>query len=152
MTLEEGVWTLFREGPDWPQRYVGELSEDGNTIAGRWERGTELGAPRSKPCATLLSPRGRTDLALFQALSFAGRYSMQHAILQRSIVGRGASVLLIQEKPRLCRRAKERDTQASEGSHPALFARDPARRRASDQGPSLSAAGLRPSPSHSTRA
>src|SRR5205809_657827 len=23
MTLEGGVWTLFREGPDWPQRYVG---------------------------------------------------------------------------------------------------------------------------------
>jgi len=45
MTFEGGVWTLFREGPDWPQRYVGELSEDGNTITGRWERGTELGAP-----------------------------------------------------------------------------------------------------------
>src|SRR5215210_7513256 len=23
MTLEGGVWTLYREGPDWPQRYVG---------------------------------------------------------------------------------------------------------------------------------
>lgn len=45
MTLEDGAWTLFREGPDWPQRYVGELSEDGNTIAGRWEAGAELGAP-----------------------------------------------------------------------------------------------------------
>jgi hypothetical protein len=29
----------------WPQRYVGELSTDGNTITGRWERGTEPGAP-----------------------------------------------------------------------------------------------------------
>ena len=45
MTLADGIWTLFREGPDWPQRYVGELSEDGNTITGRWEAGTELGAP-----------------------------------------------------------------------------------------------------------
>jgi hypothetical protein len=44
MTLEGGVWTLFREGPDWPQRYVGQLSEDGNTILGRWERGEEPGA------------------------------------------------------------------------------------------------------------
>src|SRR5262249_7976126 len=39
MTLEHGVWTLFREGPDWPQRYVGELGEDGNTITGSWQRG-----------------------------------------------------------------------------------------------------------------
>ena len=45
MTLEGGTWTLSREGPDWPQRYVGEFSEDGNTITGRWERGSEPGAP-----------------------------------------------------------------------------------------------------------
>jgi hypothetical protein len=45
MTLEDGVWTLWREGPDWPQRYVGELSDDGNTITGRWERGESPGAP-----------------------------------------------------------------------------------------------------------
>jgi hypothetical protein len=37
--------TISREGPVWPQRYVGELSEDGNTITGRWERGDSLGAP-----------------------------------------------------------------------------------------------------------
>jgi hypothetical protein len=45
MTLGAGTWTLYRAGPDWPQRYVGQLGEDGNTITGRWERGTELGAP-----------------------------------------------------------------------------------------------------------
>jgi hypothetical protein len=45
MTLEGGVWTLWRDGPDWPQRYVGEISPDGNTITGRWERGESLGAP-----------------------------------------------------------------------------------------------------------
>ena len=45
MTLEDGVWTLWREGPDWPQRYIGEISDDGNTITGRWERGESLGAP-----------------------------------------------------------------------------------------------------------
>ena len=45
MTLDAGTWTLYRAGPDWPQRYVGQLSEDGNTITGRWERGTEPGAP-----------------------------------------------------------------------------------------------------------
>jgi hypothetical protein len=45
MTLANGTWTLFREGPDWPQRYVGEFSDDGNTITGRWERGDRPGAP-----------------------------------------------------------------------------------------------------------
>ena len=45
MTLEDGVWTLWREGPDWPQRYVGRISDDGNSITGAWERGESLGAP-----------------------------------------------------------------------------------------------------------
>jgi len=45
MTLEDGVWTLWRDGPDWPQRFVGEFSDDGNTITGRLERGESLGAP-----------------------------------------------------------------------------------------------------------
>ena len=45
MTLDDGVWTLSREGPDWPQRYIGEISEDGNTINGRWERGESLRDP-----------------------------------------------------------------------------------------------------------
>jgi hypothetical protein len=45
MTLEDGQWTLFREGPDWPQRYVGRISDDAQTITGRWERGESLGAP-----------------------------------------------------------------------------------------------------------
>jgi hypothetical protein len=42
MTLANGVWTLERTEADFSpidfsQRYVGELSEDGRTIAGRWE-------------------------------------------------------------------------------------------------------------------
>jgi hypothetical protein len=45
MTLEDGVWTLWRDGPDWPQRFVGEFSDDGNTITGRFERGEAPGAP-----------------------------------------------------------------------------------------------------------
>jgi hypothetical protein len=45
MTLENGTWTLFRAGPDWPQRYVGRLSPDGDTITGHWERGDEPGGP-----------------------------------------------------------------------------------------------------------
>jgi hypothetical protein len=42
MTLEDGVWTLKRATPDFSplnfaQRYVGEFSDDGATITGRWE-------------------------------------------------------------------------------------------------------------------
>ena len=42
MTFEDGTWTLLRDKPDFSplhfsQRYVGQLSADGNTIDGRWE-------------------------------------------------------------------------------------------------------------------
>src|ERR687897_2801938 len=48
MTLEGSTWTIWRapgedwNGPDGPgfnQRFIGELSGDGRTITGRWERG-----------------------------------------------------------------------------------------------------------------
>jgi hypothetical protein len=48
MTLEGSTWTIVRapgedwNGPDGPgfnQRFIGEISADGNTITGRWERG-----------------------------------------------------------------------------------------------------------------
>lgn len=45
MTLRDNVWTLFRDGPDWPQRFVGHISPDGNTITARLERGTYPGGP-----------------------------------------------------------------------------------------------------------
>ena len=47
-TLDGSTWTIWRapgedwNGPDGPgfnQRFIGEISADGNTIAGRWERG-----------------------------------------------------------------------------------------------------------------
>src|SRR5215217_2686968 len=42
MSLEDGVWTLWRDTPDFSpfafaQRYTGRFSDDGTTIAGRWE-------------------------------------------------------------------------------------------------------------------
>src|SRR5215207_9169094 len=42
MSLEDGVWRLWRETPDFSplefaQRYTGRFSDDGRTIAGRWE-------------------------------------------------------------------------------------------------------------------
>jgi hypothetical protein len=42
MSLENGVWKLWRESADFSpldfsQRYTGTFSDDGKTIAGRWE-------------------------------------------------------------------------------------------------------------------
>ena len=37
MSLTEGVWKLWRDGKPFSQRFTGTFSEDGNTIAGRWE-------------------------------------------------------------------------------------------------------------------
>jgi hypothetical protein len=39
MTLDDGVWKLWRDAPDpFPQRYTATFSDDGATIAGRWEK------------------------------------------------------------------------------------------------------------------
>ena len=42
MTINDGVWTLLRNSPDFSpldfsQRYTGAFSDDGNSIVGRWE-------------------------------------------------------------------------------------------------------------------
>ena len=37
MSLEDGEWKLWREGPPFDQRMTATLSDDGKTIAGRWE-------------------------------------------------------------------------------------------------------------------
>jgi hypothetical protein len=42
MTFDDNVWTLRRESPDFTplsfaQRFVGTMSDDGDTIEGRWE-------------------------------------------------------------------------------------------------------------------
>jgi hypothetical protein len=39
MSLEHGVWRLWRDAPDpFPQRYSGTFSADGREIAGCWEK------------------------------------------------------------------------------------------------------------------
>jgi hypothetical protein len=38
MGLSNGVWTLGRQGPDFPQRFTGTISADQCTITGTWER------------------------------------------------------------------------------------------------------------------
>jgi hypothetical protein len=37
MSLQDGVWKLWRDGEPFCQRFSGVFSEDGQTIAGRWE-------------------------------------------------------------------------------------------------------------------
>jgi hypothetical protein len=37
MSLDGGVWKLWREAPGFWQRYTGVISEDGTTITGAWE-------------------------------------------------------------------------------------------------------------------
>lgn len=37
MSLDGGVWKLWRDGPPFSQRFTGTFSRDGTTITGRWE-------------------------------------------------------------------------------------------------------------------
>jgi ketosteroid isomerase-like protein len=37
MSLRDGEWRLWRDDPDFAQRYVGRFSPDGSTIEGAWE-------------------------------------------------------------------------------------------------------------------
>ena len=37
MTVALGVWKIWREAPGFNQRYTGQISGDGKTIAGQWE-------------------------------------------------------------------------------------------------------------------
>jgi hypothetical protein len=53
MTVEDGVWTLVRESPDFSelsfwQRYEGSFSADGDTIEGAWHASHDEGATWEK--------------------------------------------------------------------------------------------------------
>src|SRR5919108_3097552 len=37
MSLAEGIWKLWRDGPDFAQRFSGTFAADGDTIEGAWE-------------------------------------------------------------------------------------------------------------------
>src|SRR5688500_9066578 len=41
MSLENQVWKLWREAPEFSQRFEGAISSDGNTIEGFWEASTD---------------------------------------------------------------------------------------------------------------
>jgi hypothetical protein len=38
MSINREQWILKRDGDPFPQRFLGEWSENGHTIAGRWEK------------------------------------------------------------------------------------------------------------------
>jgi hypothetical protein len=38
MSITDDEWKLWREGHPFPQRFTATISDDGNTIAGRWEK------------------------------------------------------------------------------------------------------------------
>jgi hypothetical protein len=38
MSIKDGEWNLWREGAPFAQRFSATISDDGNTIAGRWEK------------------------------------------------------------------------------------------------------------------
>jgi hypothetical protein len=37
MSIDDREWRLWREGEPFSQRFIGTISEDRNTITGRWE-------------------------------------------------------------------------------------------------------------------
>ena len=41
MSIEDGVWTVRRDDPDFSQRFTGRFDDGGRTIAGRWERSSD---------------------------------------------------------------------------------------------------------------
>jgi hypothetical protein len=43
MSLADGVWRLWRDGEPFAQRFTGRIADDGNAIAGRWERTDDAG-------------------------------------------------------------------------------------------------------------
>jgi hypothetical protein len=38
MSIGDGEWKLWREGEPFDQRFIATISQDGNTISGRWEK------------------------------------------------------------------------------------------------------------------
>lgn len=41
MSLNDGIWKMWRSAPGFSQRYEGKISEDGNTITAHWEKSTD---------------------------------------------------------------------------------------------------------------
>src|SRR5947209_1782968 len=44
MSFNDGDWRMWRETPDFSQRFSGQVDPDGETIHGRWEKSVDQGA------------------------------------------------------------------------------------------------------------
>jgi hypothetical protein len=44
MTLIDGIWKIWRDSPEFRQRFLGKLSADQRTIEARWEKSVD-GSP-----------------------------------------------------------------------------------------------------------
>jgi hypothetical protein len=43
MSISDGEWKLWRDGEPFAQRFSATISDEGNTIAGRWEKAPDGG-------------------------------------------------------------------------------------------------------------
>jgi hypothetical protein len=41
MSFSDGTWKMWRNSPDFSQRFEGKLSEDGNTITAHWQKSSD---------------------------------------------------------------------------------------------------------------
>ena len=41
MSFSDGTWKMWRNSPDFSQRFEGKLSEDGNTITAHWQNSSD---------------------------------------------------------------------------------------------------------------
>ena len=41
MSFSEAIWKMWRNSPNFSQRYEGKISKDGNTITAKWEKSTD---------------------------------------------------------------------------------------------------------------
>jgi hypothetical protein len=41
MSISENVWKIWRNSPNFSQRFEGKISEDGNSIRARWEKSVD---------------------------------------------------------------------------------------------------------------
>ena len=41
MSMDDGVWTMWRDEPGFSQRFTGTFGDGGRTITGRWERSSD---------------------------------------------------------------------------------------------------------------
>jgi len=41
MSFSDGIWKMWRNSPDFSQRFKGKFSDDGNSIVAYWEKSSD---------------------------------------------------------------------------------------------------------------